>query len=350
MENNNVISTNFIIDDSINMITSMPTKITKRYRRLVLVCQLTGTNLSELMVNKKIMPEISVSNPDTSDIERIIKRNSRPPCKQTLMIGPSKINNDKAIEQYIDSVLTARLNGMEDLTLYFYAVQVVNQIKTAFRTDTILKRLMDNNQLLVIYVGGIAARLCLLREYSSEHWGNIKEIFNTGGDNDVSIKIDPTLRPNVHKIVRSKCVNLICKVLESHQNAINTRLTEHASKITTICLSNKQYTVAPTLKGNTTIYKKNDTTFVDFGEPKYPTYISVNTALDFLDSLNRPCNFDLVRVKYAFKINNIGIFSSEFLDISIPTPIDYKLISEFDEFKNGKYATNIVFPTQSCPF
>lgn len=319
-----------IFSDLTDCVTTCNTKIKKRLARLRIVCKALNIN-ADTYIDQLVIPQEKVSSYTTRAVLDFVSKTI--PTESTDVYLP-KDGPDDGVKKFVEARLTSSLNS--DLGLYRLSSNIMRQLYSIVRKDSILGPLVDAGRIILVHKGGIAQRLVMCRQFPHLE-DDIKTAFSLGGDNDCNILIDPQLNPEQYAQVRSQVLKVLHTSMMDLLPKVVPLANEYASKFNTIVINDTPLTVESTTRRSFTLSPHDDkTVHLNHYGPETSVYISFNKDIKFVDEIGRLCHFTLLRYKKAFKVNN-RVLGAEILDISIPFPDEEKAADHFHHYSTGQW-------------
>jgi hypothetical protein len=327
-----------IIIDLLDCVLSSKQKIQKRWNRLAAVLSFMGAPIEPLGkaidITSILQKEVTLDIPT----EKIRAYLERPQQQRVLRAERSPLPNiaaDDSVKKAVEANLTAAFNST--LGPYKVAVGIIKAVWTAISAAPELAPLVAARDILLILKGGIAQRLMLLAVFP-EHSETIERYFNLGGDNDCGILINPEL-PNydeIRKMVINTCASqMLIRIQHVREDPV---LQAARRAVKTLKIGEVECGVIPSIRQHFIIKDLVMTTM----RTEMPFYVTKNDLL-FEDELGRSCDFALLRVKTAYKLDYGGHqtdAAAEFLDIAVSGRRDGKLSAEhFQKYKDWSFIT-----------
>lgn len=313
------VSPNEIISDYLYILTSSRMKASKRIKRLSFICDLLGLNSNKLLNDAHVLKE------------KPRKMTSRDLYEYFF----SETNDDREdgkesdINKEIGDTLTKRLNA--DDVIYNMTCRYTYELVQQLKNHKIFGSLIANKSIIFLHKGSMAQKR-LFKQLYPERSNEIEAVFGTGGDNDCTVLINPSL-PNFNK-TRYLLIDYIHHFLLQNVDSISEGIVnQYANSIKSIRLYGETLHISPCKRHYFMILDNGDRV-TDHHRNK--VYVSRNDNLNFLDEANNQAKFSLLRFKKAFKVRYRGIsknIGAEILDISVPDRGDYRLMTEFDKYK-----------------
>ncbi len=194
-------------------------------------------------------------------------------------------------------------------------------------------------------------RHALRQEYPDKH-DVIDQSFRLGGDNDVCLMIDPTLE-NFDDVHKDLC-QFVHKFLNFRASGFgNGHIATIAKKLRHIKVGGIYMKVRPAVRQLFTIHTlPNGDKILENSVMRQPVFTSYN-ELNFQDEIGRTAEFTLVRLRQALEVTPLNsevedinipidcpgiVFSSEVVDVSLPTQKDEKHVESFNMYRSGDWA------------
>ncbi len=342
-----MISTNNIIHDLVDCLTTSKGKIAKRTARLRTVLDLKGEDPDTFIGALKILEEQNTVITDQEIVDYLA-------IQQETTYDPVVFDKDKEIDDRVKKAIEAELTSGMNSDGYLYKVTCRNLTHVLWEKisrNRRFKALCKDRRIILVHKGGVAMRHALRLEYPDKH-DVIDESFRLGGDNDVCLMIDPTL-VNFNEVHKELC-QYVHDFLNSEVWGFGEgHIATITKKLRHIKVGGIYMKVSPDVRQSFTIRTLPNGDKVLLNSPvRLPVFTSYN-ELSFKDEIGRTAEFTLVRARRAVRVTPINsevedikipidhpgcVFSAEAVDITLPTQKDEKHVEGFEHYRSGLWA------------
>ncbi len=326
-----------MLEDLTECVTKASTKVNKRLERLKVVCKCLNISYDTYISQFVVLQDTNVKQSLGSFFEFLYGQ-YKP--KQS---GIFKINNnfgESICKRTIESALTAKMNS--DLGVYYLTCGIAKDILNRINDHSIFGSLLKKNRLIFVHKGGIAQRLALLHLYP-QYESEIKTSFALGGDNDITVIIDPSI--DNYDLTRNSLIEYIHNLMKEMASKINVDMVkDRARSFNSINIETSDgaidIPVHPQNRRDFKIYKNGDMSYMDVYVTCNEVYTSLNEDIEFVDGCKKTCKFSLLRYKQSFRVGN-RIIGAELMDISIPHRLESRSSDLFSNYNSGKWLNNV---------